>query len=66
MASTVRFRTYSFHLFENFYSYRWIQAFRTHIEDMNFRLRNGDLKVKISNATSRALIGDTSLAVIFF
>ncbi|UJR35912.1 hypothetical protein I4U23_028653 [Adineta vaga] len=41
---------------------QWIQAFRTHIEDMNFRLKNGDLKVKISNATSRALIGDTSLA----
>ena len=49
-----------------FYWNRWIQAFRTHVEDMNFRLRNGDLKVKISNATSRALIGNTSLTVKCF
>ncbi|CAF0962576.1 unnamed protein product [Adineta steineri] len=41
---------------------RWAQAFRTHIGEMHSRLKNGDVKVKISNATSRALTGDTSLS----
>ncbi|CAF4508243.1 unnamed protein product [Rotaria socialis] len=41
---------------------QWLRAFRTHIEEMQFRLKNGDIHVQISNATSRALTGDTSLA----
>jgi len=49
-----------------FYSNRWTQAFRTHIGEMHHRLKSGDLQVKISNATSRALTGDTSLSVNFF
>ncbi len=30
---------------------------------MHVRLKNGDIHVQISNATSRALTGDTSLSV---
>ncbi|CAF0999067.1 unnamed protein product [Rotaria sordida] len=41
---------------------QWIRAFRTHIEEMHVRLKNGDIHVQISNATSRALTGDTSLS----
>lgn len=33
------------------------------MEEMHFRLKNGDIHVQISNATSRALTGDTSLTV---
>jgi hypothetical protein len=49
-----------------FYSNRWTQAFRTHVGEMHHRLKSGDLQVKISNATSRALTGDTSLSVNSF
>ena len=42
---------------------RWTRAFRTHIEEMHVRLKNGDIHAQISNATSRALTGDTSLSV---
>ena len=42
---------------------RWNRAFRTHIEEMHVRLKNGDIHVQISNATSRALTGDMSLSV---
>jgi hypothetical protein len=53
-------------IFLKFYSNRWTQAFRTHIGEMHHRLKSGDLQVKISNATSRALTGDTSLSVNSF
>lgn len=33
------------------------------MEEMHVRLKNGDIHVQISNATSRALTGDTSLTV---
>ncbi|CAF2479912.1 unnamed protein product [Rotaria sp. Silwood2] len=45
-----------------FYLNRWTRAFRTHIEEMHVRLKNGDVHAQISNATSRALTGDTSLS----
>lgn len=45
------------------HSLRWSRAFRTHIEEMHVRLKNGDVHVQVSNATSRALTGDTSLTV---
>ncbi|CAF0753292.1 unnamed protein product [Rotaria sp. Silwood1] len=41
---------------------QWTRAFRTHIEEMHVRLKNGDIHIQISNATSRALTGDTSLS----
>ncbi|CAF4224081.1 unnamed protein product, partial [Rotaria sp. Silwood2] len=41
---------------------QWTRAFRTHIEEMHVRLKNGDVHAQISNATSRALTGDTSLS----
>ncbi|CAF0727372.1 unnamed protein product [Didymodactylos carnosus] len=40
---------------------QWTRAFRTHLEEMHLRLKNGDIHVKISNATSRAINGDVSL-----
>ena len=48
------------------FSFRWTRSFRTHVEEMFIRLRNGDIHVQISNATSRALTGDVGLSVSGF
>ena len=47
---------------------QWARSFRTQLEELQMRLKTGDIHVQISNATSRALTGDTSLAVcvLFF